>query len=138
MVGMGGGASGANAIELGNGNGTGERQIHTLPQKMEPVKVVPVPTSQAVYESKPVLRDLRREAAAFVPVAVKAAAVARKRGVGEAGGGGIVPVVSVVGEKGLGQGDQVGDLDRQLREEEERWRRETKKVTIEDVEDEND
>lgn len=43
----------------------GPRQTHELPSK--PV----APVVQTTYESAPVLRDLRKEAAAFVPVAVK-------------------------------------------------------------------
>lgn len=43
----------------------GPRQAHELPSK--PV----APVVQTTYESAPVLRDLRKEAAAFVPAAVK-------------------------------------------------------------------
>ena len=117
----------------GVGDG-GERQIHALPEKVE------VAPSQAVYESKPVLRDLRKEAAAFVPAAV---AVAKRRKVEADDGGGVaVPVKKENGAKleEIAAEDQVNqevDFDKQLQEEEERWRRETKQVTIEDVEDED-
>lgn len=43
----------------------GPRQAHELPSK--PV----APIVQTTYESAPILRDLRKEAAAFVPAAVK-------------------------------------------------------------------
>lgn len=43
----------------------GPRQPHELPSK--PV----APVVQTTYESAPILRDLRKEAAAFVPAAVK-------------------------------------------------------------------
>ena len=38
----------------------------------------PVPEAKTTYESAPVLRDLRKEAAAFVPVAVKRKLEAQK------------------------------------------------------------
>lgn len=50
----------------------GPRQPHELPPK--PV----VPVVQTTYESAPILRDLRKEAAAFVPAAVKRKIEARK------------------------------------------------------------
>lgn len=43
----------------------GPRQAHELPSKPE------APIVQTTYESAPILRDLRKEAAAFVPAAVK-------------------------------------------------------------------
>ena len=58
-----------------------QRQIHALPQKPQ------MPQAVTVYEAKPVVRDLRKEAAAFVPVAVKrrmvATATSTTAGLGE-------------------------------------------------------
>lgn len=120
------------AAGVGNGMNGGERQTaHVLPEKLE--QIVP-PSSQAVYESKPVLRDLRKEAAAFVPAAV----AARRRLLDS----GAAPLVVEEGDESCSnviasQPDHDADLNKKLQEEEERWRRETKQVTIEDVNDED-
>lgn len=55
----------ANLEPLGSGNdkgGRGERQ---------PSTPTPVPEAKTVYESKPIVRDLRKEAVAFVPSVVR-------------------------------------------------------------------
>jgi hypothetical protein len=60
--------SSANAIPLGEGRGGGERQPHALPDRPQPVVEQP----KTVYEAKPQVRDLRKEAVkAFVPAVVK-------------------------------------------------------------------
>lgn len=50
----------------------GPRQPHELPSKPA------APVVQTTYESAPILRDLRKEAAAFVPTAVKRKIEAQK------------------------------------------------------------
>lgn len=57
----------ANLEPLGSGNGKGgrgERQASTTTP-------MPVPEAKTVYESKPIVRDLRKEAVAFVPSVVR-------------------------------------------------------------------
>lgn len=61
-------ATNANATPLGVPPGGGERLPHALPDK--PVVAPPAPV-QTVYESKPIIRDLRKEAVNFVPAAVQ-------------------------------------------------------------------
>lgn len=52
--------------------------------KPDPIIIIPIPSSKSVYESKPVVRDLRKEAVQkFVPVAVQ-----RKLDASRGGGGG--------------------------------------------------
>ena len=120
----------------------GERRetvVHALPDKVENV-VVP---SQAVYESKPVLRDLRKEAAAFVPAAVR-----KRLADGEAGAGLPVPVrvddgsgvrrTDGVEDKALQMVDvEFEDELKQLEQADVRWRQEAKQATVEDVADED-
>ncbi|KAF8471298.1 hypothetical protein BDZ91DRAFT_520796 [Kalaharituber pfeilii] len=71
------------------------RAPHALPPKPEAPKVEAVTT----YEAKPVVRDLRKEAAAFVP-----AAVLRRRALGGGGSG---------GAEGLGEGEMAGSASRE-------------------------
>lgn len=56
----------------------GPRQAHELPSKPD------APIVQTTYESAPILRDLRKEAAAFVPAAVKRNIEAQKAKEGRA------------------------------------------------------
>ena len=116
------------------------------------------PAPKTTYESKPVVRDLRKEATArFVPNAVKRKIDATK-GVGVklleeeeveklekegygAGGRGVA-VVDAAPE--VGGGVPEGEGERRLEEEEERFRREMgeeldgpKQVMVEDVSDED-
>ncbi|KAF8429759.1 hypothetical protein EV426DRAFT_703549 [Tirmania nivea] len=104
--------------------GSPPRQIHALPPK---------PAAQAVttYEAKPVVRDLRKEAAAFVPVAVKRRMVATPtpNPSAAAGEGGDREDED---EKGLRSGMEMGQINaapeigktREADEEYERFRKE--------------
>lgn len=57
-----------NLEPLGEGRGGGEREFHALPVKPEP----PVVVAQTVYEARPAVRDLRKEAVSkFVPAIVQ-------------------------------------------------------------------
>lgn len=123
-----------------NAEPLGERRLHPLPEK-------PQIQAQAVYEAKPVIRNLRKEAAAFVPAAVR-----RKQEEIKGAGGQEIYVATTNAEASGSVGDvtvaQEGqgataaaeaDLEdemRRLREEEEQWRRETKQAQIEEVQDE--
>lgn len=63
-----GSASSANAIPLGGGRGGGERELHALPER--PPEVTEQP--KTVYEAKPAVRDLRKEAVSrFIPTIVR-------------------------------------------------------------------
>ena len=71
----GDGESNPNEIPLGRGPGGGEREPHTLPRKLSAVTM----HAQAVYEAKPAVRDLRKEAVSrFVPSVVQKKLNARK------------------------------------------------------------
>ena len=62
-----GSASKANATPLGEGRGGG-REPHALPERPPVVKEQP----KTVYEAKPAVRDLRKEAVSrFIPTAVQ-------------------------------------------------------------------
>jgi len=62
------GASNANAIPMGEGRGGGEREPHVLPERPPEVKEQP----KTVYEAKPAVRDLRKEAVSrFIPTVVQ-------------------------------------------------------------------
>ncbi|TQS36703.1 hypothetical protein Golomagni_02838 [Golovinomyces magnicellulatus] len=63
---------GENARNLGRANGNSEGSMETAPKLQ----------SQTVYEAKPVLRDLRKEAVAFVPTIVQTK-IEKSRGVVE-------------------------------------------------------
>ena len=124
----------------------GERQIHALlPEKVVESSSVP---SQAVYESKPVLRDLRKEATAFVPAAV------RKRQADGDGGALPVPIkkeelrdepsVRMTNEPEAATDEelQMADVEfendlRRLEQADVRWRQEAKQATVEEVVDED-
>ena len=125
------------------------------------------PAPKTTYESKPVVRDLRKEATArFVPNAVKRKIDATKgvggklleeeevemlekegygaggRSLGDGAGGRGVAVVDAAPE--VGGGVPEGEGERRLEEEEERFRREMgeeldgpKQVMVEDVSDED-
>lgn len=146
----------ANMQPLGEGRGGGERMPHTLPPKPEPVMQAPT-----VYEAKPAVRDLRKEAvSAFVPTVVQRKIGARKgqgkllepeemdrleqegyakgdgEGVPEASiGSGIAvnaaPVVDAESEVNR------RDARDRLEEEEERFERELRNVQMEEVRDED-
>ena len=71
-----GSGSNANAIPLGGG---GKRQPHALPERPSEVTVL----AQTVYEAKPAVRDLRKEAVSrFVPSVVQKKLNAKKGEVG--------------------------------------------------------
>ena len=127
----------------------------------------PKPAPKTTYESKPVVRDLRKEATArFVPNAVKRKIDATKgvgaklleeeeveklekegygaggRSLGDGAGGSDVAVIDAAPE--VGGGVLEGEGERRLEEEEERFRREMreewdrpKQVIVEDVSDED-
>ena len=147
--GRGRGAYNANETPLGERRGP-----HALPDKPPTSATLEVQAqAQAVYESKPVLRDLRKEAAAFVPAAVR-----KNVGQGqgptkkqEDGGGGYGDTEGTTRHIEM-SGDEVGaeqmksiDAERsveveedmkRLQEEEERWRREMDhQAYVEEVED---
>lgn len=148
----------ANLEPLGQGRGGGQRLPHALPPKPEggPAAVV-----KTVYEAKPVVRDLRKEAVSkFVPAVVQ-----RKIGAGKGRGKLLEPEeMDKLEEEGY-TGDRrasgqhveggggtaadavpaVDDVDRVgnagggggLEEEEERFERELRSVQMEEVEDED-
>ncbi|KAI9836931.1 MAG: hypothetical protein M1837_003163 [Sclerophora amabilis] len=126
----------------------GSRIRHSLPSKPE----VPQVQTQTVYEAKPIVRDLRKEAvSAFTPAAVRRKIEATK-GVG---GRLLEPEEAEAlekegyGEKGRRESGERGDPQRivvdaapdvgqrHLEEEEERFEREMRGVQIEEVEDED-
>jgi hypothetical protein len=144
--------SSANAMPLGEGRGGGEREVHALPEKPAFVG-----ETKTVYEAKPVVRDLRKEAVGFVPSVVrrKIEAVKGKGGLIEeeeleklerAGyglpGGAKKKDVDEVEKMDGGEREGVGgseeDALKLLEEEEERFRREMKMVQIEEVEDDGE
>ena len=146
----------ANLQPLGEGKGCGARAPHVLPPRPDPVV-----QAQTVYEAKPAVRDLKKEAvSAFVPVVVQRKLGARKGhgkllepeemdrleregyGKGDVGhvpersaGVGIVvnpaPIVSAETEVAD------GDARTRLEEEQERFERELMSVQMEDVQDED-
>ncbi|KZF20870.1 hypothetical protein L228DRAFT_284785 [Xylona heveae TC161] len=147
MIPLGGGA--------GEGGGRGERVPHALPQKPQ----VQAP-AQTVYESKPVVRDLRKEAiSAFVPAAVQ-----RKLGLQKGEGGRLLepeeadrleregygqkeaetsstsasplPPSAVSAQLGPGGATSEDEIAR-LQAEQERFERELRTVQVEEVEDED-
>ncbi|RPB24414.1 hypothetical protein L211DRAFT_837332 [Terfezia boudieri ATCC MYA-4762] len=103
-----------------------QRQPHALPPK--PVAAQAVMT----YEAKPVVRDLRKEAAAFVPVAVKRRMVTTQTTAkAEGGEGGKVDKdedekVSSVGVLGMGHLNAAPEIGKKMEvdEEYERFQRE--------------
>lgn len=140
------GGSNANAIPLGEGRGGGAREPHALPDRPAEVQV----QTQTIYEAKPAVRDLRKEAVSrFVPTAVQQKLNARKGDVGgrlmeedelqklEGEGYGV--------SKSLGGGDGISakpDVSlvtnsTTLAQEEERFEREMKSIQVEDVLDED-
>ena len=140
---QGGGSGNANLEPLGEGRGGGEREPHALPDKPPEVK------AQTVYEAKPAVRDLRKEAVnRFVPTVVQRKLEAKR---GE--GGRLLEEDEVEklekegygGEKGQSSGAVVVDAaprvgddgERRLEQEEERFERELRGVQIEEVEDED-
>lgn len=141
----------ANLEPLGEGRGGRERSgasKHELPAKPEPQ-----PQPKTVYESKPVVRDLRREAVSrFVPAAVAQKIAATK------GQGRLLEEEEVERLEGEGYGakatkpgetqgsgmviDAAPVVDGSARElrleaEEERFERELRGVEMEEVEDED-
>lgn len=147
---FGGAGGNANMEPLGEGRGGGEREPHALPEKPQMV-------AQTVYEAKPAVRDLRKEAVnRFVPTVVKRKLDASKGGVG----GRLLEEEEVekleregYGVKAMGTrdeaaatrvdpvpkvGEEAGGNDlRDLEEEEERFRREMRHVQMEEVDDED-
>lgn len=144
----------ANLQPLGEGRG-GERMAHALPPRPDtPVQ------AQTVYEAKPVVRNLRKEAvSAFVPSVVQRKFGASKGegrllepeemdkleqegytggGVGSdqahgADGGLVVNAAPAVGRGG----DDDHKNSKKLKEEEARFEREVRGVQMEEVEDED-
>ncbi|MCJ1393142.1 hypothetical protein MMC18_006014 [Xylographa bjoerkii] len=144
----GGSGSNANAIPLGEGRGGGEREPHALPERPPEVKV----QAQTVYEAKPAVRDLRKEAVSrFVPSVVQKKLNAKKGEVGgrlleeeeverlEKEGYGIVG--SLDGGVELRPEEEVKPevmaTNAALDEEEERFERELRSVQMEEVRDED-
>lgn len=146
----------ANLQPIGEGKGGGERMPHTLPPKPEPVV-----QSQTVYEAKPAVRDLRKEAvSAFIPAVVQRKIGARKgqgkllepeemdrlerEGYGKGGGDGVQEAsvgagIDVNAAPVVGAESEVdsGDARARLEEEEERFERELRSVQLEEVRDED-
>jgi len=117
-----------------------------LPQKPD---VAPTPAqAQTVYEAKPIIRDLRKEAvSAFMPTAVQRKIQARK-GEGRLLEPEEVEKLEREGYGGVGEGDGAGEkvreahdehdeAERELEEEAEKFRREMRHVQMEEVEDED-
>ena len=143
-----GSGTNANSIPLGEGRGGGEREPHALPERPPEVKV----QAQTVYEAKPAVRDLLKEAVTrFVPTVVQKKLQAKKGVVGgrlleeeeverlEKEGYGTVESLEGNGE-GMAElvgGPEAGAEDAALDEEEERFERELRSVQLEEVEDED-
>ena len=138
----------ANLEPLGEWKGGGERS--GVPEHELPVEPEVKPAARTVYESKPVVRDLRKEAVfRFVPTAVAQKIAATK------GQGRLLEEEEVerLEEEGYGAGatkwgrqrsgmvvDAAPAIDgntRDLEEEEERFEKELRGVQIEEVEDED-
>ncbi|MCJ1401660.1 hypothetical protein MMC11_004877 [Xylographa trunciseda] len=144
----GGSGSNANAIPLGVGRGGGEREPHALPERPPEVKV----QAQTVYEAKPAVRDLRKEAVSrFVPSVVQKKLNAKK---GEVGGRLLEEEeVEKLEKEGYGDVGSLGEsVERMaepevqpearaenaaLDEEEKRFEREMRSVQLEEVRDED-
>ena len=146
----------ANLQPLGEGRGGGERLPHALPPKPEPVL-----QAQTVYEAKPVVRDLRKDAvSAFVPAVVQRKIGARKgqgkllepeemdrlerEGYGKGSGDGALEpsigagfVVNAAPVVGAEIEINSGDVRALLEEEEARFERELRSVQMEEVQDED-
>ncbi|MCJ1283122.1 hypothetical protein MMC26_002449 [Xylographa opegraphella] len=140
----GGSGTNANSIPLGEGRGGGEREPHALPERPPEVKV----QAQTVYEAKPEVRDLRKEAVSrFVPTVVQKKLHATKGAVGgrlleeeeverlEKEGYGTVESLSITGERRAEP--EARPIDTTLDEEEERFERELRSVQLEEVRDED-
>ncbi|KAF8448580.1 hypothetical protein BGX38DRAFT_1270175 [Terfezia claveryi] len=91
-----------------------QRQPHALPPKPAAVQAV------MTYEAKPMVRDLRKEAAAFVPVAVKRRMVTTQTTAGEEGGkvgkvdGDEDEKVSSLGGLGMGQINAAPEIGKKI------------------------
>ena len=137
----------ANLEPLGEGKGGGERggaTKHELPAKPE-VR----PAVKTVYESKPVVRDLRKEAISrFVPTAV-AQKIAATKGQGRLleeeeveslereGYGARATTAGIQSSMVVDAAPTVGGNAKDSEEEEERFERELRSVQMEEVEDED-
>jgi hypothetical protein len=141
--------SNANTEPIGNPRISGEQTPHILPPKPE------IPEVRAVYESAPVVRNLRQEAVnKFIPAAV------RKKQDAIKGQGRLVEPeeMDVLEREGYGERPLSGDgvenpnqpqsiiinaapalsnADLKLAEEEARFERELRRVQIEEVDDED-
>ena len=142
----GGNGTNANSIPLGEGRGGGEREPYALPARPPEVKV----QAQTVYEAKPAVRDLKKEAVSrFVPTVVQKKLHAKKGAVGgrlleeeeverlEKEGYGIM---ESLGESVERRAEPVvepeaGANDAALDEEEKRFEREMRSVEWEGVRD---
>ncbi len=143
-------AANANLEPLGEGRGGGEREINALPQKPEPL-----PSAQTVYEAKPAVRDLRKEAVkAFVPTVVQRKLDTKrgqgkllepeemdrleKQGYGRADDdvaqGMVVNAAPVISDMAMGKKASGGS---ELDAEEARFERELRSVQMEEVKDED-
>ncbi|MCJ1434232.1 hypothetical protein MMC27_003599 [Xylographa pallens] len=144
----GGSGTNANSIPLGEGRGGGEREPHALPERLPEVKV----QAQTVYEAKPAVRDLRKEAVSrFVPTVVQKKLHAKKGAVG----GRLLEEEEVerLEKEGYGTVESLGKIverrsepvvkpegranNAALDEEEERFEREMRSVQLEEVRDED-
>lgn len=147
---FGSGGENANMEPLGEGRGGGKEEPHALPEKPQVV-------AQTVYEAKPAVRDLRKEAVnRFVPTVVKRKLDARKGDVGgrllgeeemekleqegygvKAGGIRDQAVLTRVDPLPTIKGEADGSDLRGVEEEEKRFRHEMRHVRMEEVDDED-
>ncbi|MCJ1251188.1 hypothetical protein MMC30_008419 [Trapelia coarctata] len=142
-----GSASNANATPLGEGRGGGEREPHALPERPLEVREQP----KTVYEAKPAVRDLRKEAVRrFVPAVVQQKLNATK-GVGgrlleeeeiekldKEGYGLARGLDNSMAEVGRPRTEEPEKLERaKLEEEEARFEKEMRNVQMEEVDDED-
>ncbi|MCJ1377859.1 hypothetical protein MMC17_000955 [Xylographa soralifera] len=144
----GGSGTNANSIPLGEGRGGGEREPHALPERPPEVKL----HAQTVYEAKPAVRDLRKEAVSrFVPTVVQKKLYAKKGVVGgrlleeeeverlEKEGYGTVESLGKSVERRAEPvvEPEAGATNAALDEEEERFEREMRSVQLEEFRDED-
>ncbi len=111
---------GANERKFGNGGGNDV-----------PERPMPKVEAKTVYEAKPVIRDLRKEAVSFVPAAVRAK-LDKSKGIG----GLVEPEEADLLEKAGYMGVKSGSAEKTVKSEEPTAQQKGKAVQMEEVEDE--
>ena len=144
----GGSGTNVNSIPLGEGRGGGEREPHALPERPPEVTV----QAQTVYEAKPAVRDLRKEAVSrFVPAVVQKKLQAKKGAVGgrlleedelqrleKEGYGAVESLGKSVESRAETMVETEGRANKAtLDAEEERFEREMRSVQLEEAKDED-